>query len=320
MLHYVGNVSENAWDVDGFVNSLTSVSGNTRTAYESDIRQFVEWASRGMADGPGSIDRLAIRRYLAFLTTRGFARSSITRKVASIRAFFRYLIRQGTVSSDPSRSVRAPQGPSRLPFVPNRTEMQALLDEAGVAAAGGTSDGSGADAPVREAVATRDWAILEVLYGGGLRVGELCGLDLGDYDPVARNITVLGKGGKVRRVPLGEPALASLGVYLEFSRSWFLRSEIPEAPTTALFINRRGRRLTARDARRVFESKTLADGRALHPHALRHAYATHVLEGGADLRTVQELLGHADLGTTQRYTHVTKDRLRTVHSATHPRA
>lgn len=312
------------------MNSLTSVSGNTRAAYESDIRQFVEWASRGIADGPGSVDRLVIRRYLAFLTTRGFARSSITRKVASIRAFFRYLVRQGGVASDPSRGLRSPRGPSRLPNVPNRMEMQALLDDAGVVAGRDAADGSGAQAPSSapssKALATRDWAILEVLYGAGLRVGELCGLDLGDYDPVARNITVLGKGSKVRRVPLGEPALAALGEYLESARQCFWKIGFQQqvgtadVPTSALFMNRRGRRLTTRDARRIFESRTLADGRSLHPHALRHAYATHVLEGGADLRAVQELLGHADLGTTQRYTHVTKDRLRAVHSATHPRA
>ncbi len=165
-------------------------------------------------------------------------------------------------------------------------------------------------------VAARDRAVLELLYGAGLRVSECCGLRPGDVDAKRRTVTVLGKGAKVRRVPLGAPAITAVREYEHSGRAALATPASPDA----LFLNRRGRALTPRDARRILERFPLADGRVLHPHALRHAYATHLLEGGADLRAVQELLGHADLSTTQVYTHVTADRLRTVYRRTHPRA
>ena len=170
--------------------------------------------------------------------------------------------------------------------------------------------------PVERAVALRDLAVLELLYGAGLRVSECCGLDIGDVDLRQRTVTVLGKGSKIRRLPLGEPAVDAVRAWLREGRPE-LESRLPGG---AVFLNRRGRRLGPRDARRILERHPLPDGRTLHPHALRHAYATHLLEGGADLRTVQELLGHADLATTQIYTHVTRDRLRAVYEQTHPRA
>jgi integrase/recombinase XerC len=156
-----------------------------------------------------------------------------------------------------------------------------------------------------------------LLYGTGIRVSECCGLDLHDVAMRKRNVTVLGKGSKVRRVPFGETAQCALEDYLRVARESLLTER---SPAHALFVNRRGNRLTPRDARRVLERFPLPDGRALHPHALRHAFATHLLEGGADLRSVQELLGHADLSTTQIYTHVTRDRLKSVYHQTHPRA
>ncbi len=165
--------------------------------------------------------------------------------------------------------------------------------------------------------ALRDAAILELLYGAGLRVSECCGLDVGDIDQRRATVTVLGKGAKVRRLPLGKPALAAVERYVTEGRSTLLA---PEGAADALFVNSRGRRMTPRDVRRVLQRHPLPDGRVLHPHSLRHAYATHLLEGGADLRAVQELLGHADVGTTQIYTHVTRERLRSVYSRTHPRA
>jgi integrase/recombinase XerC len=167
------------------------------------------------------------------------------------------------------------------------------------------------------ALAQRDVAVLEVLYGAGLRVSECCGLDVGDCDLDRRALTVMGKGSKARRVPLGEPARRALGTYLGRGRP--LLAETGSAGD-AVFLNTRGRRLGTRDARRIVERHPLADGQKLHPHVLRHAYATHLLEGGADLRVVQELLGHTDLATTQIYTHLTRDRLRAVYDATHPRA
>jgi integrase/recombinase XerC len=158
--------------------------------------------------------------------------------------------------------------------------------------------------------------VLELLYGAGLRVSECCELREADVDLRRRTVTVLGKGSKVRRLPLGEPAVEAVREYVRAGRPRLVRAESPDR----LFLNRLGRVLTPRDARRILERNPLPDGRVLHPHALRHAYATHLLEGGADLRAVQELLGHADLSTTQVYTHVTRDRLRSVYEHTHPRA
>ncbi|MBM3660924.1 MAG: hypothetical protein FJW95_15685, partial [Actinobacteria bacterium] len=166
------------------------------------------------------------------------------------------------------------------------------------------------------AVARRDVAVLELLYGAGLRVSECCGLRLVDCDVDRGFVTVLGKGAKVRRVPLGAPARDALVEYLADARTVLRRDDSPDV----VFLNRRGGGLGTRDVRRVVGAIPLADGRRLHPHALRHAYATHLLEGGADLRVVQELLGHADLATTQIYTHLTRDRLQAVYEASHPRA
>jgi integrase/recombinase XerC len=295
------------WDVDGFIGSLTGSSPHTRKAYESDLRQFVTWAERGGAAGPDAVDRLVLRRYLAYLTTRGMARPTIARKAAALRAFFGWLRRKGVVDTDPTRNLRAPKGDRRLPKVPKAAEVATLLEEAPA------DDEDG----VAAAVARRDLAVLEVLYGAGLRVSELCGLGPSDVDLRGGLVTVLGKRSKIRRVPLGEAAIAAIRAYLDRGRA---NLSGPESPPDALFLNRRGRRLTPRDARRILERRLLTDGRAISPHSLRHAYATHLLEGGADLRAVQELLGHADVATTQLYTHLTKDRLRAVYDATHPRA
>jgi integrase/recombinase XerC len=211
--------------------------------------------------------------------------------------------------------------------VPRSTEAGALLDAAAhvPAITGEPDDDDDRDRhdvdlepdPVARAVALRDLAVLEVLYGTGVRVSECCGLDTGDVDLRQRTVTVLGKGSKIRRVPLGAPAVDALTAWLREGRR---ELETPDSPGAAVFLNRRGRRLGPRDAHRIVERHPLPDGRTLHPHALRHAYATHLLEGGADLRTVQELLGHADLATTQIYTHLTRERLRAVYESTHPRA
>jgi site-specific recombinase XerD len=254
-----------------------------------------------------------LRRYLAYLTTRGFARPSIARKAAALRAFFGWLRRRGVVPADPTRNLRTPKGDARLPRVPRAGDIASLL---GDPPARDAPPPVGADVKA-VSVALRDAAILEVLYGAGLRVSELCGLAPSDCDLRAARVTVLGKGAKVRRVPLGEPAVAALATYLTAARPVLAR---PESPPEALFLNQRGHQLSPRDARRILERRPLADGRVISPHTLRHAFATHLLEGGADLRAVQELLGHADVATTQLYTHLTKDRLRAVYNATHPRA
>ncbi|MFM8237704.1 MAG: tyrosine-type recombinase/integrase [Actinomycetota bacterium] len=297
-----------AHDVDGFEASLTAASEHTRRAYAHDAREFTVWCERGGCPDPGAIDHRVVRRYLASLQTRGFARSTVSRKAASVRSYLRYLRRRGVLEREVAASVRAPRGPQRLPRMPRATEAVALLD------------GAAAGAEAGEPRALRDRAILEILYGAGLRVSECCGLDVGDADPARAMVTVLGKGAKVRRVPLGEPACAAIVDYVAHGRPRLVAGEPGSGEGVPLFVNARGRRMSPRDVRRVLDRHPLTDGRRLHPHSLRHAYATHLLEGGADLRAVQELLGHADVGTTQVYTHVTRERLRSVYEQTHPRA
>jgi integrase/recombinase XerC len=305
------------WATDAFVASLSGSSEHTRSAYAHDVGEFVAWATRGDLT-PARLDHRTLRRYLAYLDTRGFARTTVARKAAAVRAYLRYLHRHGVIATDPGRSLRTPKGTARLPRVVRADEAGALLDRAATAAAPSDDGpgGAGTD-PVEHAVHLRDLALLEVLYGAGLRVAEACGLRRDDCDLRRGLVTVHGKRAKIRRVPIGEPAVGALEAWLRAGRPQLV---IDDSPADAVFLNRRGRVLGPRDARRVLERHALPDGRTLHPHALRHAYATHLLEGGADLRAVQELLGHADLATTQIYTHVTRDRLRAVYEATHPRA
>jgi integrase/recombinase XerC len=294
------------YDVEGFVASLVVRSGHTRRAYAYDASEFVAWAERGGAPAPAGVDHRVLRRYLAYLDTRGFARSTIARKAAAVRALLRHLHATGVLEHDPGRRLRAPKQAQRLPRFPGSRDANALLD--GLQAA--------ARAEPDDAIVARDLALLELLYGAGLRVAEACSLSLRDVDLARRTVTVTGKGAKVRRLPIGAPAIDAL-------RCWLLtRHELAShaSAADALFLNRRGRRLGPRDAARVVAKYPLPEGRAVSPHALRHAYATHLLEGGADLRAVQELLGHADLGTTQVYTHVSRDRLKSVYERTHPRA
>jgi len=309
------------WALEPFFASLQAQSANTRAAYIRDVGQFVGWLARGACSDPGGLDHATCRRYLAFLTTRRLAPRSIARKAAAIRAYLRFLHRTGVVPADLSRTLRAPKGPARLPRVPRRRDAVAMLDAAAALTDPADDDPAADPGTMTDrralAVARRDLALLEVLYGTGVRISECCGLTFDRCDLRHRHVTVLGKGAKARRVPLGEPAVDALCAYLEGGRPVLVR---PESPADLLFLNTLGRALSPRDARRVLDRHPLPDGRTLHPHALRHAYATHLLEGGADLRTVQELLGHADLATTQVYTHLTRDRLRAVYEATHPRA
>ncbi|MDZ4825584.1 MAG: tyrosine recombinase XerC [Actinomycetota bacterium] len=286
-------------DVTGFATTLGSRSEHTRRAYVFDVEEFVAWCDRGDLR-PKDLDHRTLRRYLAYLTTRGFSRSSISRKTAAVRAYARYLKRHGQLKNSVAGQLRAPKTTKRLPRVPRASEAEALLERA---------------AALDEPTSRRDLAVIELLYGAGVRVSECCGLDVGDVDFKHRTVTVLGKGAKIRRLPLGDAARFALEDYLRAGRAQLLHE-----PTDSLFVNARGRRLTPRDARRILARYPLEDGRALHPHALRHAFATHLLDGGADLRAVQELLGHADVGTTQVYTHVTRDRLKDVYERTHPRA
>ena len=282
------------WDLPGFDDWLSGRSAATRKAYVGDVRAFAEWMSRSDVAGPGGVDRLHLRRYLASLGTRKLARATVARKAAALRCYFSWLVRQGRLGTDPARSLRAAAGGGRLPRVLSPGEVGALLDVA---------------APT--ALDRRDLAVLELLYAAGLRVSELCGLDRGDIDLEQRTVTVLGKGSKQRRVPIHDTAAGALRAWLEDGRD-----DLP-GPPEAAFVNRRGNRLGQRDVRRILDRRAASP---THPHALRHTYATHLLDGGADLRVVQELLGHSSLATTQIYTHVSKERLRSVYGGTHPRA
>ena len=245
-----------------------------------------------------------LRRYVAFLTTRGYARRTIARHVASLRRYFDWLRRRGRIEVDPSARLSAPGHDGRLPRVLRRDEIEVLLDVGPPPT----------DDPVEAALAQRDTAVLEILYGSGLRVAEVCGLRPVDIDLDRARLTVWGKGSKQRTVPLSPPAVDALRRWLDAGRAVLVDAD---TPAEAVFVNRRAHPLTPRDVRRILDRR--AAGPA-HPHALRHTFATHLLDGGADLRAVQELLGHADLATTQLYTHVSRERLRGVLESTHPRA
>ena len=290
--------------MDEFVASLTAASDNTRAAYRRDVASFVTWAERGGVDGPAAVDRRRIRRYLSFLHTLGRSRKTIARQASALRTYFGWLVRSGQLAVDPSIGVSVPSDAGRLPRVLRGDELASLLDEPPAVV----------DADP-EWVRLRDDAVLELLYGSGLRVSELCGLAPADVDLAGPTVTVWGKGSKQRRVPMSEPAVDAVRGWLDRGRDVVSAADVDAE--AALFRNARGRRLSPRDCRRIIDRRALAP---THPHALRHTFATHLLDGGADLRAVQELLGHADLATTQRYTHVSKERLRAVYASTHPRA
>jgi site-specific recombinase XerD len=229
----------------------------------------------------------------------------VARKAAALRSYFDWCRRRGLVEVDAARRLSAPSARGRLPEVLSRADVGALLDPVAV-----LEEGSG---PAR-ATRLRDDAVLELLYAAGLRVAELCSLDRGNLDLDARTVVVRGKGDKERIVPIHDRCAEALAGWLDGGRHVLAR---PDSPPEAVFFNLRGRRLGARDVRRILDRRSPVP---THPHALRHTFATHLLDGGADLRVVQELLGHASLRTTQVYTHVSKERLLGVYGGTHPRA
>jgi integrase/recombinase XerC len=298
--------------IEAFVDHLRlerRLSPHTVEAYRADVASLATFLERGrvpVLEAPYPL----LRRWLAHLATRGYARSSIARKAASVRTFYTWAWRRGLAKANPGALLARPKAESRLPTVLRTTEAERLATQP-----------SGDDP-----IALRDRAILELLYGSGLRVAELCGLDVADVDLGAQRVRVLGKGSKERVVPVGDYAAQAIAVYLEGGRTWFLvrrpMASSPRLSLDALFLNRRGKRLTPRDARAAVDRyvKEVLQGRKVSPHTLRHSFATHLLEGGADIRTVQELLGHASLATTQRYTHVSKGRLFDAYQRSHPRA
>lgn len=303
-----------AWEVPGFLASLTAAADNTVAAYRRDLADFTRWAERRGVVSPGDVDRRLLRRYLVDVADRPSAPRTVARRVAALRRYFSWCVASGRLESDPSIALRAPRGAGRLPRIVGQEGLNRLLDgrpdPAGRPAGVASAEADGVD----EARQLQEVAVVELLYGSGLRVGELCGLTPVDLDLAGGTVTVWGKGSKQRRVPMSDPCVAALRSWLADGRP---RLVTHDTSVDALFLNQRGNPLSARDVRRILDRRSLEP---THPHALRHTFATHLLDGGADLRTVQELLGHEDLATTQIYTHVSRERLRHVYEATHPRA
>jgi integrase/recombinase XerC/integrase/recombinase XerD len=278
----------------------------TRRAYAIDVGQFARWAAT-QSLLPPTVDVRALRRYAATMTEQGQAPATIARKLAALRGLFRVQIELGERADNPAELLSSPKRAQRLPHVLKQAEVAALLDRI----------------PATTPLELRDRALFELAYASGLRAEEIVSLDVDAIDFDAERVRVEGKGGRTRLVPAGEHALRALERYLDRARDALAS---PAAGERALFLSKSGRRLGTSDVRRrlrnwarqaVAQAPALADA---HPHALRHSFATHLLEGGADLRSIQELLGHASISTTQVYTRVESRRLRSAYARAHPRA
>lgn len=293
--------------VEGYLASLARENASPHTVrnYRADLEEWAAYMTPpgGEAPAPGDVDPLAIREWLAALYGRTLQAGTVRRKLAALRSFFEYLERRGVVQQNVARLVKTPKMRSVLPRVPTEEATCALID--GVAA---KAKETGRAHP------ERDLAILELLYGSGLRISELAGLNLEDVDWEGRWLRVRGKGRKERQVPFGVRAAEALERYLAGRR--------PAEGERALFLNHRGKRLSDRGARNIiyFYARQVAGDDSIHPHTLRHAYATHLLSAGADLRAIQELMGHARLSTTQKYTQVSLADLMKVYDKCHPKA
>jgi site-specific recombinase XerD len=278
-----------------------SMAERTRRAYGVDLGQFADWA-RAQGHGPGEVRHRDVRRFAAGLSADGAAPATVARKLAAVRGLFDFLVRTERAGHNPADLVSSPKREEKLPRVLNGEQVRALLERI----------------PARTPLELRDRAMLELAYSCGLRCEEIVNLDVGSFDPETEQLRVLGKGSKERLLPVGEPAQRALRRYGERGRH-ALAADPREA---ALFLSKSGRRLSSSDVTRrlalwVREAALTA---GVSPHSLRHSFATHLLEGGADLRTIQELLGHASISTTQVYTRVDAARLREAYAATHPRA
>ena len=281
--------------------AVRSAAESTRRAYANDVGQLAVWASAGgwTPDGLGHRD---LRRFAALLSNRGISKAGVARKLAAIRSFYGALVRAGVVGANPADLVATPKRGRKLPRVLGRDEMQTLLDRI----------------PTRTPLELRDRAMLELAYSCGLRAEEVVNLDTDAPDFEGERLRVEGKGGKTRLVPIGEPAQAALSRYLERGRPALVGADGEQA----LLVSKSGRRLHPSDVRRRLQRwvREAAIAGGVSPHALRHSFATHLLEGGADLRTIQELLGHSSLSTTQIYTQVEPSWLRSQYARSHPRA
>ncbi len=323
--------------LEDFLDSLKltrNLSVHTVRAYRSDIHGLFAHLARHDKHSVADLDLRVLRSWLAQLQTLGAARTTLARRAAAARTFTAHARTAGWISVDPGLRLASPRTHRSLPVVLDAAQARAVVEAAGSRrsldkdkekAADEDEDAEGGStipAPVDDAVdrglALRDRAVMEVLYGCGIRVSELVGLDIADIDDARRVIRVLGKGGKERVTPYGLPAQRALDGYLGAGRVVLVTA----ASGPALFLGRRGGRLGQREARRIVHAAVAAvpDTPDVGPHGLRHSAATHVLEGGADLRSVQELLGHASLATTQIYTHVSAERLKAVYHRAHPRA
>jgi integrase/recombinase XerC len=299
------------------------VSGHTVRAYLGDVRALLEYAAHAGVTSPDGLDIAVLRGWLAGQHATGRARATLARRAASARTFTAFGHARGWLPSDPGPLLGTPRLRRKLPEVIRQDQMAAVLavqdgPAPGSPAPGSPAPGGSEPDPRDQALALRDTAIMELLYATGIRVSELCGLDLGDLDHERRTVRVMGKGGKERTVPVGLPAERATARWARDGRPVLLTPD----SAAALFVGARGRRLDPRTARRVVHTRLAAVPAVpdTGPHGLRHAAATHLLEGGADLRSVQEILGHASLGTTQIYTHVSVERLTSAFRQAHPRA
>jgi integrase/recombinase XerC len=276
-------------------------SAHTIRSYEFDLGLYCGYLAEAQGEGadPSAVTPVRLRRYSAWLTGQAFAASTVARRLASLRSYFRFLRRNGRLASDPTASLRNPRQSRKLPRLLRVDEVNRLLD------------GVPADVPL----GVRDRAMLETLYGGGLRVSELVGLNLDDIDLDQELVRVRGKGRRERLGPIGQMAM-------HWVRAWISVRQPKHLTEKGVFLNQRGTRLTTRSVGRILESHLLRVGllNAASPHTLRHSFATHLLDRGADLRSVQELLGHRKLTTTQIYTHVTQERIMDMYHEAHPRA
>ncbi|WLR53254.1 site-specific tyrosine recombinase XerD [Bacillus tianshenii] len=294
------------YEVKDFIHYLIverGLSKNTSTAYERDLKQYMMYLTKvECLVSFNDVKRLHIVQFLGHQKEKGRASSTLARNLASIRAFHQFLLREKRTENDPSIHLDTPQAERKLPKVLSSNEVEALLS-----APKGTTP-----------FALRDQAMIELLYATGMRVSELVSLDIGDVHLTMGFVRCLGKGSKERIIPVGRMASKALDTYLQRGRSNLLKRE----QNDALFLNNHGRRLTRQGFWKILKKLTREAGieKELTPHTLRHSFATHLLENGADLRAVQEMLGHADISTTQIYTHVTKTRLKDIYKSFHPRA
>lgn len=299
-----------------FLQTGRRASARTVEEYQKDIFGGIDFfaGALGISDeelAPRQITPALLRRYLAHLTDRGLSRSSLLRKLSAWRSFMRFLCREGVLKENPLRVVASPRREKRLPRVLYQREAKRLVE------APSQGRGNLRAGPLR----VRDRAILEVLYASGIRISELVGLQIGDVDLDGGYLRVLGKGSKERLVPIGQYAVKALKAYLRRGRPQLLKEKGGRFEG-ALFLNKYGGRISTRGVRGVIKGYAAEAGieGGVSPHTLRHSFATHLLDGGADLRAVQDLLGHARLSTTQVYTHLSKERLKRVYNRTHPRA